>query len=109
MIDTIKFTYNWNGKLNNHAFTTVRLHNSKKYTVGALYMIECKNITTFAARIIDIRTLKLAQFNEWMAYLDTGYNLAEFKKVVHRMYSKKVNLDTAEFDFILLVKNGNKK
>jgi len=38
--DTIKFSYNWNNKLENKAFTTIRIHNPKKYIAGKAFNIE---------------------------------------------------------------------
>ena len=101
-MNTIKFSYNWNRKLGNIAFTTFRMHNEGKYKVGERYKIECKGVVPFNAIILDIRKLKLEQINEFIARIDTGYSLEEFKTIVRRMYKEKA--DTGLFDFILLLK-----
>ncbi len=36
----IKFSFNWNNKLENKAFTTIRIHNPNKYKTGNMYEIE---------------------------------------------------------------------
>lgn len=36
---SIKFSYNWNQKLNCKAFTTIRIHNDGKYVVGEIYNV----------------------------------------------------------------------
>ncbi len=105
---TINFSYNWNGKLNNKAFTTIRLHNPNKYKVGNKYDIELKNQPKGIAQLKEKRVLSLNQLNEFVCYLDTGYSKAETISIIKRMY-KNVNLKTAMFDFCLLVYLNSKE
>lgn len=99
---TINFSYNWNGKLNNKAFTTIRIHNPKKYRVGELYNIQIKETPYGTAKLKAITVLKGSQFNEYISHIDTGYNLAEMMNILKRMYPK-VNIENTLFDFCLLV------
>lgn len=99
----INFSYNWNEKLNCNAFTTVRLENHKKYNVGSIYEIHLKNQLVKKCLIQDIKILKQSQFNQFIAYLDTGYSLGEFHKVIERMYPHIKKNPNQKFMLILLV------
>jgi len=97
----ISFSYNWNNKLNCNCFTTFRVK-SEKYNVGETYEIYLNNVFVSNAKIIDIKTLKLKDVNEWIARLDTGYSQFEFDKLIRTMYKNKFqNID--EIDFVLLL------
>ena len=103
-METIKFSYNWNNKLTNKAFTTLRLHNPHKYKIGLRYAIECNGQIRGVAILRDIRTFTLASLNDFITYLDTGYNVAETVQLLKRMYKNKVvNWKTQKLDFCLLV------
>jgi hypothetical protein len=112
-METIRFSYNWNNKLTNKAFTTIRLHNPNKYRRGGRYMIECNGQTRGMAVLQDIRTFTLASLNDFITYLDTGYNVPETVQLLKRMYKNKaVNWETQKIDFCLLVyekQAGNEK
>jgi len=99
---TISFSYNWNNKLQNKAFTTIRLHNPKKYKVGNMFQIELKGETLGTAILQEKRTLKADQLNNFICFLDTGYSRADTINMITKMY-KIENLQTAYFDFCLLV------
>lgn len=101
-LKTIKFTYNWNHKLNNKAFTTIRLTQNKKFEINEKVVIKLNDEIRTIAVIQAIKTFKLCQLSIFMAYLDTGYNLEESKKVFYKMYPK-VNFEEQTLDVILLV------
>lgn len=98
----LKFSYNWNNKLDCKAFTTLRLSNRNKYKIGNQLKVICGNLE-FVVEIISIKQMRLNQVNEFIAYIDTGYSLDEFKKLIIKMYQKIISNDTI-FDFILLKK-----
>ena len=98
----ITFSYNWNNKLENKAFTTLRLHNPKKYILGNSYQIELEGKYKGLAVLYSKRILKIDQLNDFICYLDTGYNRTEATNILQRMY-KGMNLQTVLFDFCLLV------
>jgi hypothetical protein len=103
--EIIKFSFNWNYKLDCGAFTTIRLHNPSKYVVGKLYGIELKgSLQKHPARILDIRTLYLKDMNEWMTQLDMGYGLDQGRETIRTMYKNVVrgNIEQTRFDFMLL-------
>jgi hypothetical protein len=97
----IRFSYNWNGKLNNRVFTTIRLHSSKKYRAGQTFHIELKGKVILTATIIDKYITTLTDLTDYVCYLDTGYNKADTLGIFRRMY-KNIDLTSAKFDLILL-------
>jgi len=98
----IGFSKNWNNKLNNHAFTTIRLHNPKKYVLGNTYRIELNKKPLGTAVLTCKRQLSIDQLNDFICYLDLGYSRLKAIITLRRMY-KDVNMETAVFDFCLLV------
>lgn len=107
----IDFSHNWNKKLDATAFTTIRLRNDNKYKIGAEFYINLKherrNINKGVARCVDVKHFKLAQLNNFIAYLDTGYNVSECRRMFEIMYKNvqpPINWDEQELSLILLVK-----
>jgi hypothetical protein len=100
----IKFSHNWNNKLNCNCFTTFRVK-SDKYKVGEIYAIYLKDEFICQAVIIDIKIIKLKDVNNWLAMIDTGYDKFEFEKIIRNMYKNKFeNIDDLEFMIMLLKK-----
>lgn len=91
----IRFSQNWNGKLNNRFFTTIRL-DSIIYKPGQYYQIWKKERNPFSNKIEDVYSFKgllhekkiitLDQLPAITAALDTGYSLAETKGIFRKMY-----------------------
>jgi hypothetical protein len=105
----IQFAQNWNNKLNNKSFTTIRLHNPKKYIIGKEYdiiLIQKKQINMqFSATIIDIKQIRIDQVNEYIARLDTGYSAEACQQMIRKMYwYSRINWDSQLLDFCLLLK-----
>lgn len=85
----IAFSYNWNRKLDNKCFTTIRLSNDSKYQVGEVYDIYEKETYRGPAKLVEKRKIHLEKMNEFIARLDTGYPAGEAKKILRRMYKKE--------------------
>lgn len=101
--DIINFSTNWNNKVACNYFTTIRLKNCKKYEIGKTYEIHLQGKFLKHALIEDIKTIKLADVNEFIGGLDTGYSAHETKEIMKRMYGNKVqDINTQPFYFILL-------
>ncbi len=101
-METIKFSYNWNKKLENTCFTTIRLQNSK-YKIGEIYTIQAKGITDFEGKIIDIKHLYLNEISEFIARIDTGYSKEKCTEIIRTMYKKSVfDWTTQKLSFILI-------
>lgn len=89
---SIEFSTNWNNKLNNNFFTTIRLNNAGKYQVGDCFKIISKQKYLYDALIVGIRYSKIEDLPEFTCYTDTGYSKSETIKLLKNMYSKK-NID----------------
>lgn len=100
-IPVIRFSFNWNNKLTNRAFTTLRLHNPGKYVVGQRYQIELKGQPKGTATLAQKRIVELQNLNEFICFLDTGYSRNDTIAIIKRMY-KGIEM-TAKMDFCLLV------
>ena len=80
----IKFSTNWNNKLESKNFTTLRM--SLKYTNKPHVLIEFKGKYK-VAKIIDVRKISIWKLNEWNCRLDTGYSLKETLDILGKMYN----------------------
>ncbi len=96
----IDFSYNWNNKLENNCYSTIRIHNEKKYVAEKLYNIYLKNEFLHVAKILKIKTFALHDLSDIMAYLDTGYDKEETIKIINKMYKEKAY--SLYYDFIIL-------
>jgi hypothetical protein len=76
--------------------------------VGNEYNIEINEQQKGVAVLQDKRTFGISQLNDFICYLDTGYNRQQTINMLQRMY-KHINLQTALFDFCLLVYNKAEK
>jgi hypothetical protein len=100
-MDVLNFSYNWNNKLDCQAYTTLRL-STAKYEIGKVFQVVLQGSVHHYAEVVSIKVLKMAQINEFIAHLDTGYTVEECKNVLRRMYGDKA--ETADFGLILLKK-----
>jgi len=106
-METINFSTNWNNKLTNRAFTTIRLHNTRKYCVGGEYQITLKNKPLGVATLKKIHTITVHQLTDCMSFLDTGYSTPETINIISKMYPN-LDLSNTLFDFCLLVFKSKK-
>ncbi len=103
MEEDLKFTHNWNGKLNCDCFTTLRLHNARKYIIGASKHIFLNNVFKGKANIIGVQSFRLEQVSEYVARLDTGLSAKECQQMIKTMYKNQpINWSTQQLDFVLL-------
>jgi hypothetical protein len=101
---TLNFSYNWNNKLHNNAFTSLRLHNDSKYIVGDTYEIVQKDEQLGKATLIEKRVLLLDKITPFISFLDTGYDVAEMIKIIKTMYkNKNIDWENQYMDFCLFV------
>lgn len=106
-MNRIKFSYNWNKKLGCNAYTTIRLKNPAKYKVGEQYEIFLKNGKGWDqlanAKIVEIKEMRFSQINNYIAYLDTGYNVRQCKRVIQLMYKKVFEKDPNPVLYFILL------
>jgi hypothetical protein len=69
---TINFSYNWNNKLDNKVFTTIR-GNFIAMEPGTSVQIMLKNKLYCWAKVKECILCKFADINPLIIYLDTGY------------------------------------
>lgn len=99
----VEFSTNWNNKTDCDAFTTLRL-DSDKWKVGTQVNIFLKKVFKKRCEIKAIRRLYLKELNDFICYLDTGYDRAETIKLLQTMYkNKNINWETQKIAFVLFV------
>ncbi len=101
------FSRNWNGKLSKgngvRAFTTIRLHNPKKYFQGAIHSITLKGEELGDAKVEHVKTIMLSKIDSYTAWLDTGYNAEGTRTMLKNMY-KNIGLeDDFLVDVVLMI------
>lgn len=99
--EILNFSYDWNKKLYCNFFTTIRLENPNKYSTGKKYRIFLKNLHIKDAEIVEIKTIKIDKINNFIAGIDTGYNIETCIEIIKKMYPKS-NWNTQKIYFILL-------
>lgn len=100
----LEFEQNWNNKLNCNSFTTIRLHNPRKYCIDAVMSVYLKGIWKGDVKVLDVKTISLDQINNYISMLDMGLSPDKGKEVIRTMYKKYpgVNWQTQQIDLILL-------
>jgi hypothetical protein len=97
---TIRFTKNWNNKLNAQYFTTIR--KAKDYfKVGHCYRIICPGITPFVVRIHDKTTRTFNKIGDFTLLTDTGMDRPTSYILFNSMYPG-FDVDGELFDVLLL-------
>lgn len=86
-MNKIHFKTNWNNKLDCTCFTSLRLSGS--FEVGQIVEVFCNGNIKGAATVIDKKRLEsIESINDWVAYLDTGYNAIQCRDIIRKMYPK---------------------
>lgn len=95
----IDFKTNWNNKLDNKVFSTIRPTNPKKYEMNCEYEIFLGDNFKGMAKIIFIKKdVHFSDFTEIQCLLDTGYGKHETQEIIKKMYNTKI----LYFDYIIL-------
>lgn len=98
-MEQIKFSQNWNKKLDCDFFTTIRLQSSK-YVKDNEFKIFLKNEIHCKAKIIDVWTCKIDMLKDFICYIDTGYNKEETMNMFKKMYS---NVDFTKTNLVVVL------
>ena len=86
-MNTIKFSHNWNNKLNNDIFTTIRNHTPEKELhymsqIGNRLSVELNKKKFREARLIDVDVKEYVEIDIALLRLDTGIQyIKEIEKV----------------------------
>lgn len=106
-MNTIKFSHNWNHKLNCDVVPTFRPENGY-YQPGHQYelILEGKEPQSYGPHeCVGIWAYTINNVLEYLCLLDTGYSKASFEHLIKTMYkNKNFNWDTQKFYWILLKK-----
>lgn len=101
--EPLNFTKNWNGKLGCEYFTTIRLHDPKKYAKGIKKTVFLNKAILSNVEIFEVFAVKFAYIKPWMKIQDTGLMPDKFDGMFHTMYKNKVtDWNTQLFDVMLL-------
>lgn len=84
MLHKINFSTNWNNKLDNAYYTTLRL--SGRLCVGDTVEVWHNKSFKHHALVRGKRKMTIDQINDWMAAIDTGYEREECCNILRRMY-----------------------
>jgi uncharacterized protein YqfB (UPF0267 family) len=110
-METLNFLHNWNGKLNNQYFTTIRLRNDRKYFVGATMQVSIqvgnRQASKGLVKVEAVKNITLNQLDEFTAALDTGYSLKTTCDLIRKMYQNvqpAINWQTQHLQVVLLKK-----
>lgn len=102
-IERLEFSTNWNKKLDCDVFTTLRI--SGRFKIGQVVEVWEKKTFRGAYRIVDKKKLtNITMINDWVGYLDTGYNGKETQQIIQRMYPKITNWDYQPIYYYLVQK-----
>ena len=100
----IKFSHNWNKKLDNDIFTTIRKHTNPKEiyyrnSIGYEFDIILKDRLAGQAKLIGIEVKEFSKINDNVLILDTGLiSVVEIEKVFY-----KFGLNTIHDKMIVLL------
>lgn len=100
----LHFSTNWNNKVQCEAFTTLRIYQPGKHVVGTAVHVILKGQPVCKGIIAAVKPLYLHQVNEFIAYLDTGYNTEACKSIIKKMYPS-INFNQQQLALLLIVRN----
>jgi hypothetical protein len=90
----ISFSYNWNNKLFCNCFTSFRIYDEREHIPGKYFDVnlyfKTKLQTPFVAELVCVDLTDLLHCPRNFAFIDTGYNIFEFNKMIHKMYKNKL-------------------
>jgi len=104
MTNKIKFSKNWNNKLQCRVFTTIRKFDLKKYTwyqskINEVFDVEVDGITRFQVRLCSVKFGILKNVEPYLLFLDTGedepfkifkkFGIGEEDKVIILLFDSK--------------------
>lgn len=103
----LKFSKNWNGKLNSRMFTTIRKYeefNAERFKVGNQLEIMYKNEVVAIGEVVDCIDVRFGLIPRYLRQLDTGYLLHEANIVFESLLGTTLPTLDAKKVFFVLVK-----
>ena len=93
MLQDLKFSSNWNNKLECNSFIRMRPFRADRYLMGEFIRVFLNGKFLFNAEIVHFYPLNLSQISETLAHVDTGYNAADCCDIIRKMYKLKPDQD----------------
>ena len=94
----VRFLKNWNNKLNNDYFLTIRLWTPSKHRYYLSQQMNFEKVNVLVddelycrAKLICMNTDILKNIPEWACYVDSGYSKSKFYKLLENFYKNKKN------------------
>jgi hypothetical protein len=102
----IRFSQNWNSKLDCRYFTTIRMFTPDKYVIGEMYHIILKRgsgwVTDFGhAMAVEVVEILGSDLTESICGIDTGCDVNEAKDILKRIYNG-IDVDKTVFSHVVL-------
>ncbi len=95
-MSNIRFSKNWNNKLELVYFTTIRMHTKNKFNYykkekdsNSVFNILLRGEKKGEAYLVDMEVNELMYIPEWLCLIDAGLNKEEFSKLMEEMYKEK--------------------
>lgn len=102
---TISFSQNWNGKLDNEYFTTIRPENYD-YPDSGKVKVEYPDDSMIEVKVIDRKDMKFKELTGWISRLDAGMSKKELYNLLEDFYSGKGFWQKTDTEVsVLLLKN----
>jgi hypothetical protein len=102
-MEKLEFSTNWNNKLDCKCFTTIRLFNPAKHFRGNHFEVFLQRKFKSKALVLGITITNLEQLNDYVCYLDTGYNRIDTINLLRKIYPR-VDFEKQKICIILLEK-----
>jgi len=98
-VKNIRFSRNWNNKLNSSFFSTIRLAqpvNLRYYLdkEGHVFNVLLKNKVLGTARLISVREVRLSEIPDELLILDTGLPPEKAIEIINGFYKNITEADT---------------
>lgn len=99
----LNFSQNWNRKLSNECFSTIRIWQPEVYKEGEQYKVWWQHQFRGIAELVSANQFEIAKLTEGMARLDTAYSSGECRGIMRKMYPEYIKKygDRALFGFYI--------
>ena len=84
--NNLRLSYNLNGKLDCDCFSVIYALDPLLFQPGNLLELYLKDQPLGQVEVLYHQELPEEKLNNWIAYLDTGYNKAQAKQLLRREY-----------------------
>lgn len=107
-MDVLRFSKNWNNKLDNDCFTTLRPYDPTRYEEGEVIQIQLKENDSFInycqAALVGIKVFVLQNLQPSDAYLDTGQDKEETIRIIEEAYKERLKNPRTDWFCLLILK-----